>query len=300
MALKIILVLLVLLCAVLLLRVYSLERNLRQGAAELEKRRSEESAAPLRLAAPNAATEELMAQINLLLRESEDQRTEFSNRERALRRQIANVSHDLRTPLTSILGYLQLLEQGELSEEERQGYLAIIESRAKVLQGLIASFYDLSRLEAGEYPIPREKVDLKEVIGTLLAAFYDELEGKFRVEVDLPEDLPSIWGDRAALERVYTNLIRNALEHGTEELVIRARCIGQEVETSFTNGGAALKEEDLPRVFDRFFTSDQTRTGRNTGLGLAIVKALALQMKGRVWAALEGNYFSVLLSWKRA
>lgn len=300
MALKISLVLLVLLCAVLLLRVYSLERNLRQGAAELEKRRSEESAAPLRLAAPNAATEELMAQINLLLRESEDQRTEFSNRERALRRQIANVSHDLRTPLTSILGYLQLLEQGELSEEERQGYLAIIESRAKVLQGLIASFYDLSRLEAGEYPITREKVDLKEVIGTLLAAFYDELEGKFRVEVDLPEDLPSIWGDRAALERVYTNLIRNALEHGTEELVIRARCIGQEVETSFTNGGAALKEEDLPRVFDRFFTSDQTRTGRNTGLGLAIVKALALQMKGRVWAALEGNYFSVLLSWKRA
>lgn len=297
---KIVLVLLVLLCAVLLLRVYSLERNLRQGAAELEKRRSEESAAPLRLAAPNAATEELMAQINLLLRESEDQRTEFSNRERALRRQIANVSHDLRTPLTSILGYLQLLEQGELSEEERQGYLAIIESRAKVLQGLIASFYDLSRLEAGEYPITREKVDLKEVIGTLLAAFYDELEGKFRVEVDLPEDLPPIWGDRAALERVYTNLIRNALEHGTEELVIRARCIGQEVETSFTNGGAALKEEDLPRVFDRFFTSDQTRTGRNTGLGLAIVKALTLQMKGRVWAELEGNCFSVLLSWKRA
>lgn len=282
------------------MRVYSLERNLRRGAAELEKRRSGGSAAPLRLAAPNAAAEELMAQINLLLRESEEQRTDFSSRERALRRQIANVSHDLRTPLTSILGYLQLLEQGELSEEERQGYLAIIESRAKVLQGLIASFYDLSRLEAGEYPITREKVDLKEVIGTLLAAFYDELEGKFRVEVDLPEDLPPIWGDRAALERVYTNLIRNALEHGSESLTIRARCIGQEVETSFTNGGAALKEEDLPRVFDRFFTSDQTRTGRNTGLGLAIVKALTLQMKGRVWAELEGNCFSVLLSWKRA
>lgn len=297
---KIVLVLLVLLCAVLLLRVYSLERNLRQGAAELEKRRWSGIAAPLRLAAPNAATEELMAQINLLLREGEDQRTEFSNRERALRRQIANVSHDLRTPLTSILGYLQLLEQGGLSEEERQNYLAIIESRARVLQGLITSFYDLSRLEAGEYPITREKVDLKEVIGTLLAAFYDELEGKFRVEVDLPGDLPPVWGDRAALERVYTNLIRNALEHGAEALTIRTRCTGQEVETSFTNGGAAITEEDLPRVFDRFFTSDQTRTGRNTGLGLAIVKALTLQMKGRVWAELEGDRFSVLLSWKRA
>lgn len=300
MALKITLILLGLLCAVLLLRVYSLERNLRRGAAELKKRRWSGSAAPLRLAAPNAATEELMAQINLLLREGEDQYTEFGNRERALRRQIANVSHDLRTPLTSILGYLQLLEQGDLSEAERRACLEIIESRAKVLQSLITSFYDLSRLEAGEYPITREQVDLKEVIGTLLAAFYDELEGKFQVEVDLPEDLPLVWGDRAALERVYTNLIRNALEHGSDELTIRARCRDGEVETCFSNGGAVLTEEDLPHVFDRFFTSDQTRTGRNTGLGLAIVKALAEQMKGRARAELEGERFSVLLYWKRA
>lgn len=298
MALKIILVLLVLLCAVLLLRVYSLERNLRQGAAELEKRRSEESAAPLRLAAPNAATEELMAQINLLLRESEDQRTEFSNRERALRRQIANVSHDLRTPLTSILGYLQLLEQGELSEEERQGYLAIIESRAKVLQGLIASFYDLSRLEAGEYPILREKVDLREVLGELLAAYYDELEAHFDVTVDLPEDLPQVWGDRAAMTRVYSNLLRNAMEHGSGTLSISAWSGNGEVSVRVSNGGAELTDEDLPHVFDRFYTTDKTRSGRNTGLGLAIVKALAYQMEGRAEAELTGDQFSIILYWK--
>ncbi len=300
MLLKLILALLGLFCAALLLRVYALEQNLRRGASELKKRRSEGGGAPLRLAAPNAAAEELMAQINLLLRESEEQRTDFRSREQALRRQIANVSHDLRTPLTSILGYLQLLEQEELSEEDRKSYLDIIENRARVLQSLITSFYDLSRLEAGEYPITREIVDLKEVIGTLLAAFYDELEGKFQVEVDLPETLPSVWGDRAALERVYTNLIRNALEHGTGTLTIQARCLGQEVETCFSNGGAALKGDDLPHVFDRFFTKDKIRTGHNTGLGLAIVKALAQQMKGRVWAELDGDRFSVLLSWKRA
>ncbi|MBP3519825.1 MAG: sensor histidine kinase, partial [Oscillospiraceae bacterium] len=159
--------LLTVLCVFLLLRIYALERNLRQGASQLKNRKAEGSAAPLRLAAPNPAAEELMAQVNGLLREMEDQRSDFRNREQALRRQIANVSHDLRTPLTSILGYLQLLEKEELSPEERREYLSTIESRARVLQGLITSFYDLSRLEAGEYPILREKVDLREVLGEL-------------------------------------------------------------------------------------------------------------------------------------
>lgn len=286
-------------CGSLLLRVYTLEKNLRQGAKQLKERKAEGGSAPLRLAAPNAAAEALMAQVNALLRAEEDERTSFRRREQALRRQIANVSHDLRTPLTSILGYLQLLEAEDLSEAQRREYLSVVKSRAQVLQGLITGFYDLSRLEAGEYPIIREQVDLREVIGELLAAFYDELERRFEVTVDLPEDLPLIWGDRPALTRVYTNLIRNALEHGSRTLTISARVTPQEVETCFANGGAGLREEELPHVFDRFFTSDQTRSGRNTGLGLAIVKTLTERMEGRARAELSGESFSVLLTWRR-
>lgn len=291
-------VLLAILCAVLLLRIYALERNLRQGASQLKNRQAEGSAAPLRLAAPNPAAEELMAQVNALLREMEDQRSDFRNREQALRRQIANVSHDLRTPLTSILGYLQLLEKEELGPEERREYLSTIESRARVLQGLITSFYDLSRLEAGEYPILREKVDLREVLGELLAAYYDELEAHFDVTVDLPEDLPQVWGDRAAMTRVYSNLLRNAMEHGSGTLSISAWSGNGEVSVRVSNGGAELTDEDLPHVFDRFYTTDKTRSGRNTGLGLAIVKALAYQMEGRAEAELTGDQFSIILYWK--
>ena len=178
-------------------------------------------------------------------------------------------------------------------------YLAIIENRARVLQGLITSFYDLSRMEAGEYPITRERVDLREVIGELLAAFYDELESHVQVMVDLPETLPLVWGDRAAMTRVYTNLIRNALEHGNGTLSISAYAGEGEVTTVFSNGGANLPAEDLPRVFDRFFTSDQTRSGHNTGLGLAIVKVLTLQMEGEAKAEQDGGTFSVLLTWKK-
>ncbi len=292
------LVLLGILCGALLLRIYALEQNIRQGAKQLKKRKAEGRAAPLRLAAPNPAAEELMAEVNLLLREGEEERTSFRMREQALRQQIANVSHDLRTPLTSILGYLQLLEDPEISGPQREEYLNIIKGRARVLQGLITSFYDLSRLEAGEYPIGKEKVDLREVISELLAAFYDELDSHFVVTVDLPEDLPPVWGDRSALTRIYSNLIRNALEHGSGILSILASQESGKVVTRFTNGGAEVSEEDLPHVFDRFFTSDKTRSGRNTGLGLAIVKALTLQMDGEVRADLLNGNFSVCLSWK--
>lgn len=285
-------------CLFLSLRLYSMDRNLRKGAEQLRRRREEKGAAPLSLAAPHRASEELLSEVNGLLRDGEDERADFRRREQALRRQIANVSHDLRTPLTSILGYLQLLDSPEVTEEQRGEYLAIITSRARVLQGLITSFYDLSRLEAGEYPIVRERVDLREVIGALLAAFYDELEDHFTVAVDLPEDLPQVWGDRAAMTRVYTNLIRNALEHGSGELSISAEREGDRVATRFTNGGGSLSREDLSHVFDRFYTSDKTRSGRNTGLGLAIVKTLTEKMLGTVAAELTAGNFSVILYWK--
>lgn len=286
------------LCLLLALRLYSLNRNLREGAKQLERRRRERSAVPLHLAAPHRASEELLSEVNGLLQEGEDERADFRRREQALRRQIANVSHDLRTPLTSIVGYLQLLEDPAGDEARRKEYLTVIEGRARVLQGLIASFYDLSRLEAGEYPMVWERVDLREVIGELLAAFYDELESRFRVTVELSEELPPVYGDRTAMTRIYSNLIRNALEHGAETLSVYAGVEGDEVVTRFTNGGAELSGEELPHVFDRFFTSDQTRSGRNTGLGLAIVKALAERMKGRAEAGLEKGCFFVKLSWK--
>ncbi len=287
-----------LLCLLLALRLYSLDRNLKEGATQLKSRRQEKGAAPLHLAAPHRASEALLSQVNDLLRDGEEERSDFRRREQALRSQIANISHDLRTPLTSILGYLQLLEDPSVTEEGRREYLAVVTGRAKVLQGLITSFYDLSRLEAGEYPILRERVDLREVISTLLAALYDELEERFTVTVDMPDTLPPVWGDRAAMTRVYTNLIRNALEHGRGELTITAGQREGEVFTRFTNGGADLPREELPHVFDRFYTSDKTRLGGNAGLGLAIVKTLTEKMLGTVAAELTEGYFSVILYWK--
>ena len=282
-------ILLALLCAGLAFWVWAQRRSLREAAYRLRALEDTGSTARVRLAVPNSAAEELLDEVNRLLELRQADRAAYQARERALRQQIANVSHDLRTPLTSILGYLQLLEDPGLTEGER---------RARTLQSLITSFYDLSRLEGGEYLLQREKVDLYASLSGLLAAFYNDFTDRgFDMEVELAEGLPQVWADAGAVLRIFTNLIRNALEHGEGRMEIRLYQEGGQVVSRFSNETHALTAEDVPHVFDRFFTSDKMRTGRNTGLGLAIVKALAGQMDCRAEAALEGDMFAITLRW---
>ena len=289
------------LCVGLGIRVYAVERALRSAAGQLREREKTGSSARILMAAPNSSAEQLISAVNGLLELRQAEEADYCRREKALRQQIANVSHDLRTPLTSIIGYLQLLEGDGLTPGEREEYLSIIEGRARALQSLIGSFYDLSRLEGGEYPIARERVDLYAILSELVAGFYNDLTASgLDVSVDLAEGLPLVWGDAAAVLRVFTNLIRNALEHGVGTLSIRLYRAGDTVVSAFSNGAGGLTEEDVPHVFDRSFTSDKNRTSHNAGLGLAIVKALAEQMGCRTQASLEGPEFVIRVFWKTA
>lgn len=294
-------IVLALICAGLGIRVYAVERALRSAAAQLRDREEKGSSARILMAAPNSSAEQLISAVNGLLELRQAEEADYRRREQTLRQQIANVSHDLRTPLTSIIGYLQLLEGDALSPAERDEYLNIIESRARALQSLIGSFYDLSRLDGGEYPIAREHVDLYAILSELVAGFYNDLTASgLEVSVELAEGLPPVWGDAAAVLRVFTNLIRNALDHGVGTLSIRLYRAGETVISAFSNGAGGLTEEDVPHVFDRSFTSDKNRTSHNAGLGLAIVKALADQMGCRTEAALEGPEFVIRVFWKIA
>lgn len=285
-------------CAGLGLWIWTQQRSLREAATQLNEMEGADSTARLRLAVPNRCAEELLEQVNRLLELRRQEQSAWLERERTLRQQISNVSHDLRTPLTSILGYLQLLEDKTLEEEERRAYLAVVESRAKALQSLITGFYDLSRLEGGEYPLKREPVNLYTSLSGLLAAFYGDFADKgFDMTVELEEHLPPVWADGGGVLRVFTNLIRNALDHGQGRMTVRLWQEGEHVVSLFANDAGQLTQEDLPHVFDRFFTSDKMRTGRNTGLGLAIVKSLTEQMGAAVTGTLEDGLFVVRIRW---
>lgn len=292
-------VILALVCLALAFGFYTLEKNLRQAKNQLEAAKKKETGTRITLDSPNRAAEALFVSINELLDLRGAEEADYRRQERALRQQIANVSHDLRTPLTSILGYLQLLEDETLSEEERKQYLAVVKGRARTLQELIGAFYDLSRIEGGEYPLEREQVDLYRVLSELAAEFYGDFQrAGMAVDVDLARELPPVWGDSGAVLRILTNLVGNALKHGSNFLTIRLYRDGDHLVTSFANDGSGLTQEDVAHIFDRFYTADKTRSDQNTGLGMSIVRALARQMGHEASAELRDGVFTARVLWK--
>ncbi len=298
-AIKIVLIiLLVLLCAGLAVRQAILEKGLRRAARRMREQMANETTARLALPCPSAGAEELLSCLNQLLELRQEERALYRRKEQELRRQIANVSHDLRTPLTSILGYLQLLEGEGLPLEKRAEYLAVIEGRARTLQTFIAAFYDLSRIEGGELPLEREKVDLSRALSDQLAAAYEQIEAAgLAVEVDIAPGLPPVWADSGAVTRIFSNLLTNALRHGEDTLSVRLYREGGVILSAFSNRAEGLTAEDAAHVFERFYTADKMRTGQSTGLGLAIVKALAERMGHTVAARWEDGVFTIEVRW---
>ena len=293
-----IIIFLLLIIAVQAVRQRTLERGLFRAARQMRAQMANETTARLALPCPSAGAEELLVCLNELLELRQQERADYRRKEQELRRQIANVSHDLRTPLTSILGYLQLLEGDNLPPEKRQEYFQVIEGRARTLQTFIASFYDLSRIEGGELPLEREKVDLGRALSDQLAAAYEQIEESgLAMEVDIADHLAPVWADSGAVTRVFSNLLTNALRHGSDTLSVKLYREGGYIVSSFSNRADDLTVEDAAHVFERFYTADKMRTGQSTGLGLAIVKALAERMGHTAAARWEDGWFTVLVRW---
>ncbi len=294
-----VIVFLLVVIAVLLARQHALEQGLRQAARQMKAQMADKTNARLSLPCPSAGAEELLTCLNDLLELRQTERADYRRKEQELRRQIANVSHDLRTPLTSILGYLQLLEGDGLSPEKRREYFQVIEGRARTLQVFIASFYDLSRIEGGELPLEREKVDLSRALSDQLAAAYEQIEeAGLATEVDIAANLPPVWADGGAVTRIFSNLLTNALRHGSDTLTVRLYREGNDIVSAFSNRAEDLTAEDAAHVFERFYTADKMRTGQSTGLGLAIVKALAERMGHTAAARWENGVFTVEVRWR--
>ena len=294
-----VIVLLALIIAALAGYLISLENGLRRARVQMEQHFQNATTARLDIPCPNKAAEELFAAVNCLLERRQEENAAYRRKEQELRRQIANVSHDLRTPLTSILGYLQLLEQEELSPEKRREYFQVIEGRARTLQTFISAFYDLSRIEGGELPLEREKVDLARALSDQLATAYGQIEeAGLDMWVDVAHDLPPVWADSGAVARIFSNLLTNALRHGSDTLSVRLYREGGVLVSAFSNRADGLTAEDADHVFERFYTADKMRTGQSTGLGLAIVKALAERMGHTAAARWEDGWFTVEVRWR--
>ena len=265
---------------------------------ELKKLNSEGKIEKLRLLLPNKNIENLIVEINTLIDDKRKMENIYKKKDIELREAIANMSHDLRTPLTSIMGYVYLLNDDKLDKEERKEYLKIIEKRSLVLNDLITNFYGLSRIQADQYEIKFEPVNLELVLGEIIAAFYETLDYKFgEPEINIEEGLGPVLGDKQALNRIFTNLIENIIKHGEGEVKISLKKKNKYIVMEFSNKAEELEPKDVNRIFEKFFTKDRMRTGQNTGLGLAIVKLLVEKQGQKIEAKKVGNRLVINIIW---
>lgn len=265
---------------------------------ELKKLNSEGKIEKLRLSLPNKNIENLIIEINTLIDDKRKMENIYKEKDMELREAIANMSHDLRTPLTSIMGYVYLLNDDKLDKEERKEYLKIIEKRSLVLNDLITNFYGLSRIQADQYEIKFKPVNLELVLGEIIAAFYETLDYKFgEPEINIEEGLGPVLGDKQALNRIFTNLIENIIKHGEGEVKISLKKKNKYIVMEFSNKAEELEPKDVNRIFEKFFTKDRMRTGQNTGLGLAIVKLLVEKQGQKIEAKKVGNRLVINIIW---
>lgn len=232
----------------------------------------------------------LITEINGLLRAIRSDRIAYERKSHALEQMMTNISHDLRTPLTSALGYINIIQNSDISAEEKERELAIIEKRLLRLEELLDSFFELSKMISGGSKPKADVLNLVSVLEESVVHYYDDYSAAGRqVMLECPVHRLKICSDSGLLMRIFDNLINNALKHGTGDLSIKV-IPGGNVSLVFRNG-VGTPEPDISHIFDEFYTTDISRTKGNTGLGLAIAKQFTEMLGGSIWASREGDDF---------
>ena len=229
--------------------------------------------------------------VNVQLRKLRAERHRFCQGDAELKGAVTNIAHDIRTPLTAICGYLDLLEQEEKSGDVER-YLGIIRGRCEVLIHLTEELFRYSVILSGEKDMAREPVVINHVLEESIAAFYTALqERNITPCLRIPEEKVSRTLDRSALSRAFSNLLNNAVKYSDGDLDIILRETGEII---FANTASGLDEVQVGKLFHRFFTVEAAR--KSTGLGLAITKALVEQMGGSVSAEYEDSRLSICIA----
>lgn len=216
---------------------------------------------------------------------------------------ITNVAHDLRTPLTSIIGYLNLLRHSEgLTEETRQKYIEIAFNKSTRMEGLVTDLFDFTRYEKNKIAITRQRLELRQFMEQIIDEFYPCLKEKqLECYTIFPPEKVYIDGDGELLARAFGNLMANAIKYGAEGKQIRIEIHMlpelRRVRVAIINFGRIISQKDLDKIFDKFYRGDAARsTEGGTGLGLAIAKNIFEMHNGTIRARSDeqGTVFEVL------
>lgn len=275
-------------------------RQVRKTGRQLEFLKDRRTNLRLTSDLPLKEFNELIDGINEVIDQSREVRESAQHNEMQLKETITNLSHDIRTPLTSLDGYFQLLQQSD-SEEERRKYVGIIQSRISSLKEMLEELFTYTRLQDADYELETELIDFGKCVYDTVFSFYDECQNRgIEPQVDFCGGHLFVRGNEEAVRRALQNLIRNALVHGHKGISLELFEEKGKAVFRCSNDVAHPEEIDIERVFSRFYKADSARTHTSTGLGLSIAKGLVERMDGEIRAELEGECFVVEILFNEA
>lgn len=279
------------------------QRKLREIHQRLKAILDEDSGGRLMVFTDNKELMELAAQINRLLEKSAKVEADFCRSEISSRKMLSNISHDMKTPMTVIRGYLEIMRTKGTAEPEM---LEKAEQKAQALMELIDSFFSLAKLEAGDTDMTISRMDVCEICRESVLEFYEILtEADFQVEIGLPDEAVYAQGNREALQRILGNLISNVIRYGSEGkyLGVFLRSDERFIYVDVADKGKGIDSAFAQSVFERLFTMEDSRSRsvQGNGLGLTIAKKLAEQMGGNLTLESDPSVRTVFtVSLKRA
>lgn len=252
------------------------------------------------LAGGNDMTRRICYDINEIAVRSQAQLIRQRQSEQAYKRLMTSLSHDVKTPLASLVGYLEAVESGMVSGAKKEEYIRVAADKAHYLQHFVESLFEWARLDAGEQIFHFEVCDVNEALRNVIADWIPVLENSsFAYDIEISEEECSVRMDRNAYARIINNLLENALVHsGGDRISFCVAPQGNQVRIVAADNGVGISAEDLPHIFERMYQCDHSRMARGNGLGLAIAKELVSVHKGSVTARSapgEGTAFTILL-----
>lgn len=244
-------------------------------------------------ATPLGALNRLIDNINGLLSETAEERRAVEKEDRSLKESLTGISHDIRTPLTSLSGYFQLLE-GTEDPGEQARYSGIIKARIKDLETMLENLFSYTKLQDSDYALTMTRINFTESVIDTTLAFYGQFSEKgITPRIDMDEAPAYIRGNPEAVRRILQNILKNALDHGTESIAVSLHTEGRKTVFQCANKCKTPDEIDISGVFTKFYKADPARTDTSTGLGLTIARELAERLDGELKAALEGDIFTI-------
>ncbi len=266
----------------------SLNAKLKQISRKLSDIMDQDSDEKVMVFTDNRALQELCAQINRLLSDRRKIKADYRKKEISYKKMLSNISHDIKTPLTVILGYLEMMRLADAENEE----LRKVEAKAGQVMELINQFFTLAKLEAGDMDLEIGKINISELCREGMLGYYDILQGRdFAVELSIPEKDIFAQGEGRAVDRILNNLISNAVRYGSDGKYIglTLRESGAYVYIDITDRGRGIEKAFARNVFDRLYTLEDSRNReiQGNGLGLTIARNLALQMGGDIFLESE-------------